>query len=652
MSTQTLFDRSSSPNASSGRRTRFFAVLLTVLILQIFTPLLSAAGNEAQSTGTDVFSPYADPLQPFQLLWGDTHVHTSYSTDAALLGNSLGPEQAYRFARGETVTSSTGLRVGLKHPLDFLVIADHSENLGLAPMMVESNPELLSSSFGKKLNGYFRAGDLLKSMVFYDEQVGKSIDPIPLSESTKSAMWQRMTAAAEKYNSPGTFTALIAYEWTGTPGGSNLHRNVVYRDGKERADSILPFTAFDSTDPEALWDWMSRYEDVSGGKVLAIPHNGNLSNGMMFDDSSLSGEPLNTNYARRRMRWEPVYEVTQIKGDGETHPLLSSDDEFADFETWDTGSYTAAKKPGMIAREYAREALKRGLLYQQSLGVNPFKFGMVGGTDSHTSLATSEEDNFFGKAPPFEPSAQDTRFFENIIGHYPDPDGVDYAMPHARVSASGLTAVWATTNTREAIWDALKRREVYATTGTRIRVRLFAGYGFCLEDLTRSDFASYGYANGVPMGGELQGAGENESPAFIIQAERAPEGANLDRIQIIKGWIDSSGESQERIYDVAVSGHRSIDKKGRARTPIGNTVDEKSLIYSNAIGSARLEAFWRDPAFAREQGAVYYARVLEIPTPRWTSYDAGRFGVELPPNVPLTIQERAYTSPVWYWPTT
>jgi len=444
--------------------------------------------------------------------------------------------------------------------------------------------------------------------------------------------------------------ALPIYEWTSTPGGSNLHRNVVYRDGKDQADLMLPFTAFESTDPQALWDWMSQYEAVSGGQVLAIPHNGNLSNGLMFDDRSLAGELLTADYARRRMRWEPVYEVTQTKGDGETHPLLSADDEFAGFETWDTGSYTAAKKPGMLAREYARNALKRGLLYQQSLGANPFKFGMVGGTDSHTSLATSEEDNFFGKAPPFEPSAENTRFFENIIGHFPDPEGVDYAIAHARIAAAGLTAVWATTNTREAIWDALKRKEVYATTGTRIRVRLFAGYSFRPEDLLRSDFAPHGYANGVAMGGELRGADEGESPAFIIQAERAPEGANLDRIQIIKAWIDSAGESQGRIYDVAVAGDRTVDQQGRARTPIGNTVNEKNLTYSNTIGSPQLEAFWRDPDFSPEQGAVYYARVLEIPTPRWTSYDASRFGTVPPPDVPKTIQERAYTSPVWYWP--
>lgn len=652
MRAQVLWNANDPADTSRGGGTRFIVVLLTVFSPLLCPPMSSAATDATRPPRTDVFSPYADPSQALQLLWGDTHVHTSYSTDAALLGNSLGPEEAYRFARGGTVTSSTGLRAGLKQPMDFLVITDHSENLGLAPMMAESNPELLSNSFGKKLNDYFQAGQLLKAMLFYDEKVGGGIDPIPLSDATKSGMWQRMTAAAEKYNSPGTFTALIGYEWTSTPGGSNLHRNIVYRDGKERADRMLPFTAFESTDPEALWDWMSRYEEVSGGKVLAIPHNGNLSNGLMFDDVSLTRELLSADYARRRARWEPVYEVTQIKGDGETHPLLSRDDEFADFETWDTGSYTTAKKPDMLAGEYAREALKRGLLHQQSLGVNPFKFGMVGGTDSHTSLATSEEDNFFGKAPPFEPSVQNTRFFENIIGHYPDPEGVDYAIPHARVAASGLTAVWATTNTREGIWDALKRREVYATTGTRIRIRLFAGYSFRPEDLARSDFASYGYANGVPMGGELHGAREDQSPAFIIQAERAPEGANLDRIQIIKAWVDSSGASQERIYDVALAGGRSIEREGRARTPIGSSVSKKSLTYSNNIGAARLETFWRDPAFAREQGAVYYVRVLEIPTPRWTSYDASRFGLEPPPDVPVAIQERAYTSPVWYWPTT
>jgi len=596
------------------------------------------------------YSPYVSDAQPHRLLWGDTHLHTSFSTDAALLGNTLDPVQAYRFARGETVTSSTGLKARLLTPLDFLVVSDHSENLGLAPMMAESNPELSATEFGRELQALFQSGELLPAMTLYDGEVATGRDPLPLSDKLKSSMWSRMTAAAESNNEPGVFTALIGYEWSGTPTGSNLHRNVIYRDGSELADQKLPFTAFDSTDPERLWDWMASYEQTTGGQVLAIPHNGNLSNGLMFDDVTLGAQPLDADYARKRMRWEPIYEVTQMKGDGEAHPLLSPDDQFADFETWDTGSFVQAKHAGMIEREYAREALKRGLAYERKLGANPFKFGMIGSTDSHTSLATSREENFFGKAPPFEPSAERTRLYENIIGHYPDPDGIDYSIAHARASASGLTAVWAADNTREAVWDALQRKEVYATTGTRIAVRLFAGWQLRASDLNRSDLATYGYANGVPMGGELSKAGPDDAPVFIIQALRDPGGANLDRIQLIKGWVDSDGVNHERVYDVAVSGDRTIDASGRCDTPVGNTVDATSASWRNAIGAASLAAHWVDPDFKADQQAFYYARVLEIPTPRWTSYEAQRFGSKIPADVPRSIQDRAYTSPIWYSP--
>jgi hypothetical protein len=350
------------------------------------------------------------------------------------------------------------------------------------------------------------------------------------------------------------------------------------------------------------------------------------------------------------MRWEPVYEVTQMKGDGEAHPLLSTADEFADFETWDSGSFVRAKKPGMVEREYAREALKRGLEYEAQLGANPFEFGLIGSTDSHTSLATSREENFFGKAPPFEPSADSTRFEENITGHYPDPDGIDYSISHARAAASGLTAVWASENTRAGVWDALHRKEVYATTGTRISVRLFAGWDLQPDDLNRSDLVSFGYANGVPMGGMLSGAGKDDTPAFLIQALRDPDGANLDRIQVVKGWVDEAGTSHERIYDVAVSGARTIDENGRCMAPVGNSVDVFNATWRNDIGAPALAAHWSDPHFDATQSAFYYVRVLEIPTPRWTTYDARRFGTRVPPGVPSSIQDRAYTSAVWYTP--
>jgi hypothetical protein len=384
--------------------------------------------------------------------------------------------------------------------------------------------------------------------------------------------------------------------------------------------------------------------------VLAIPHNGNLSSGLMFDDVTLTTKkPLDRDYAQRRMRWEPVYEVTQMKGDGEAHKALSPNDEFSDFETWDKGSFgPEPHTPDMLPREYAREALKRGLAYEQKLGANPFKFGMIGSTDAHTGLATTTEDNFFGKISPLEPSARPERFDEVITGRLSkDPAQRQFAW---QTSASGLAAVWASANTREALWDALARKEVYATTGTRLTVRIFAGYDFTPEDVQRHDFAKYGYQKGVPMGGDLNAAPAGKAPSFLIRALRDADGANIDRVQVIKGWLDSSGKTQEQVWDVAVSGDRKIEADGRCKTPVGNTVDVADASYKNTIGAPMLFGYWKDPKFDAKQRAFYYVRVIEIPTPRWTTYDAKIFGVKLPPNCPTSIRDRAYTSPIWYTP--
>ncbi|MGR3662358.1 MAG: DUF3604 domain-containing protein, partial [Paracoccaceae bacterium] len=395
--------------------------------------------------------------------------------------------------------------------------------------------------------------------------------------------------------------------------------------------------------------WMAEYEKNTGGKMLALSHGGNLSNGLMFDDVTLTTKkPLTRDYAERRMRWEPLYEVTQIKGDGETHPSLSPDDEFADFETWDKGSFGAAKDADMIPREYAREAYKRGLAYEASLGANPFKFGIVGGTDSHTGLSTTQENNFFGKIAAVEPTADPIRFNEKITGYLPDPQGRDYTTLHYKASASGLTAVWVRENTREAIWDAMKRKEVFATTGTRMRVRLFGGWDYTAADLLRSNFAEHAYDNGVPMGSDLTAA-TSDSPTFLVQALRDPDGANLDRVQIIKGWMAADGTLHEVVYDVACSGDRMIEGNKCAGT-VGNTVNVEDATYDNSIGNGFLASHWSDPDFDPAQSAFYYVRALEIPTPRWTTIDAKVFGVERPGDVPESIQERAYTSPIWYTP--
>ncbi|MGD8421701.1 MAG: DUF3604 domain-containing protein, partial [Gammaproteobacteria bacterium] len=392
------------------------------------------------------------------------------------------------------------------------------------------------------------------------------------------------------------------------------------------------------------------YEKNTGGKLLAIPHNGNLSNGLMFDDVTLSGEPLDADYAKRRMQWEPVYEITQIKGDGEAHPLLSPTDEFADYYTWDKGSFgEQPKTPDMLPREYARSAWKRGMEYESKLGVNPFKFGVVGSTDSHTALSTAQEDNFFGKVTMVEPTADPIRFEEAITGRF-SPDDPSDDLIHADALAAGLAAVWARDNTREAIWDAFKRKEVFATTGTRIRVRVFAGFGFSETDQQRSDFASYGYEKGVPMGGDLTAAPADGAPSLLIRALRDPDGANLDRVQVIKGWVDGDGNTQERIWDVAVSDDREIGPDGRCKIPVGDTVDVENASYTNNIGAPFLAAFWKDPEFDPAQRAFYYVRVIEIPTPSWIAFDEKFFGSKAPDHVRRKQQERAYTSPIWYTP--
>ena len=459
-------------------------------------------------------------------------------------------------------------------------------------------------------------------------------------------MWEEMIGYAEAHNEPGKFTAFIGFEWSAMPAGNNLHRVVVMRDDGDKASEVLPFAAYDSDDPEDLWQWMARYEEKTGGQVLAIPHNGNLANGVMFATETLSGKRIDKNYAAARAKWEPLYEVTQMKGDGEAHPLLSPDDEFADYENWDRGNWAGEKKtPEMLPHDYARSALKIGLQLEDKLGVNPFKFGMVGATDSHTSLSTTREDNYFGKVALMEPG--EDRFKGQIV---PDPQGVGTATYEFETIASGLQGVWSRENTRESLWDAMNRKETYATTGSRITVRVFAGWDFDEKTVLRADFAKVGYRGGVPMGGDLKAAPAGKSPQLMIRALRDPDGANLDRVQIIKGWLDAKGKLHEKIYDVACSDDRAITAKNRCDRLVGSTVNVEEAIYTNDIGEPLLMAYWQDPEFDPKQRAFYYVRILEIPTPRWTTYDAAFYGVALPEGVPPIQQERAYTSPIWYTP--
>ena len=640
-------------NANRMMSTLGAIVLMSFAITSVFAETLPDYGIKSVPKKDKEYSPYLDRGYPQKVLWGDTHLHTGWSTDAGFMGATKGPEEAYRFARGEEVVSSYGVRTKLVRPYDWLVVADHAENLGLAPMAIAKDPALMRLPFGKKMADLLEQGKTDQAYAEWLTAINEGGDPLN-DDKLRGTAWERMTDYAEQYNQPGVFTAFIGFEWTSNPGGNNMHRNVIYRDGKDKANRVLPFSNFDSTDPEQLWKWMAGYEAKTGGQMLALAHNGNLSNGLMFDDKTLSGKKLSRDYAERRMRWEPMYEVTQMKGDSEAHPMLSPNDEFADYGTWDKGSFGAAKDPGMINREYAREAFKRGLVYEEKLGVNPFKFGLVGSTDSHTGLSTAREDNYFGKVSKFEPYLVDgkhneERFTDKVTGRVPDPKGRNFDIFHAQTLGAGLAAVWATENTREAIWDAMKRKEVYACTGTRISVRVFAGWDFVEEDVQRPDFAETGYRNGVPMGGDLRKAPKSKSPTLMVRALRDPDGANLDRIQIIKGWADKKGKTYEKVYDVAWSDNRKLDSKGKL-PPVGNTVDIEKAQYTNSIGDALLMGYWKDPDFDPEQRAFYYVRVLEIPTPRWTTYDAAFFGVERPEMVKPTHQERAYTSPIWYTP--
>jgi hypothetical protein len=597
------------------------------------------------------YSPYAGRSFATFPLWGDTHLHTSVSFDAGAFGNRLGVPEAYRFARGEEIISSTGVPAKLSRPLDWLVVADHSDNMGFFPDLLSGAPHIVSDPKGKDWLNRIKAGegvDVAMEIIglFSQGKFPESLIYEPDSAPYKSA-WQATVEAAEDYNDPGKFTAFIGYEWTSLVQGNNMHRVVIYRDGADKALQMVPYTTYPpqgSPNPRDLWKWLTTFEEKTGGDVLAIAHNGNLSNGIMFPlEAQWDGTALDQSYVTQRKTWEPLYEMTQIKGDGEAHPFLSPEDEFADYETWAIGNLDVSevKTDDMLAGEYAREALKRGLAIEARLGTNPYKFGQIGSTDSHTALATAQEDNFFGKHTGAEPGPERMShpFMENEKGTI---------MGWQQVS-SGLAAVWARENTREAIFDAMARREVYGTTGSRMFVRFFGGWDFTPADLGSRSPAFAGYEKGVPMGGDLPSRSGDDAPTFMVYALRDPIGANLDRIQIVKGWLDADGTTHEKVHDVVWSGERSPGANGKL-PPVGNTVDAATANFTNTIGTPELAAVWTDPSFDPSQKAFYYARVIEIPTPRWSTYDAFRFGVPIPEGAPVSTQERAYTSPIWYAP--
>ena len=595
------------------------------------------------------YSPYANVEHPTRVLWGDTHLHTTNSLDARLLGVTLGVADAYRFARGEQVVASSGQPARLSRPLDFLVVTDHSDLLGMVDRLLRGDPALLEHDELREVHEMVMAGgeQAAAAMAMIANALDGDYRGPLLNAALMRSTWERYVETADRFNEPGRFTALIGYEWTPTNSGDKLHRNVLYRDGALKAAQLFPFTANDSLNPQDLWAWMQRYDDETGGQLLALAHNGNLSNGQMFpvETNPNTGAAIDADYVSTRARWEPLYEVTQIKGDSEAHPHLSPADEFADFETWDRGNVTLEilKTPDMLQYEYAREALKNGLKLERKLGVNPYQFGLVGSTDSHTALSTAEESNFFGKFSLVEPSAG--RVTQPML----EFDG-RRMWEIWETGAAGYAAVWAQENTREAIWDAMRRKEAYATTGPRMTVRFFGGWTFSQADASMQSLAETGYANGVPMGGTLPPAPEGAQPTFLVAALKDPHSGNLDRIQIVKGWLDASGATHERVFDVVWGdAHRRQPVAGKL-PPVGNTVNVADATWSNAIGDAELVGLWKDPTFDAAQPAFYYARVIEIPTPRWTAYDAAHYGVAPPAESPMTLQERAYTSPIWHAP--
>ncbi len=576
--------------------------------------------------------------QETQLYWGDTHLHSSYSVDAYSTGNYKGdPDMAYRFAKGLPVLHPvTREKIRIEQPLDFLVVADHAEMLQLQIRLEENDPDLLATATGRRLAEVLKQDKraVFREVAQINTGGGQDLLRDIYTPANRRNAWKRQMAAAELHNDPGRFTTLIGWEWTSAPEWSNLHRVILTSADAATAQKFYPFSSYDSQRPEDLWAWLEKTSAEAGVEFLAIPHNSNMSNGMMFDMVDSDGRRITAEYARQRIRWEPVMEVTQTKGTSETHPQLSPSDEFADFEI--RNKLLTGPEAKVSPNSYARTALLQGLELEAGTGANPYKFGLIGSTDSHNGLVATEEGNFYGK----------------LANHMltESRKGEQSNFPAWELSASGIAGVWATENTRTAIFNAFKRKEVFATSGPRIAVRMFGGFNFKGGDARAKDIATVGYRKGVPMGGDLTAAPRGKAPAFLLHAVKDPLGANLDRIQIIKGWLDAAGVKHEQIYEAAWAGERRPDGNGKL-PPVGNTVDAGTATYSNAIGAAQLATVWTDPDFDPALRAFYYTRVLEIPTPRHSTYDAVALKIDASETrQPVAIQERAYSSPIWYTP--
>ena len=616
-----------------------------------------------------------------RLLWGDTHLHSSYSADAYMAGNrSAGPDAAYRYAKGEPVIHPYARnRVQITEPLDFLAVADHAEYLGVLPVVLGGDFDQPEASIFEELKSWaiitvlnYAIEDPVEGTKAFSKrlpvpeiQSGDTRDPIQAaidagtagglesiglinvdaSKRISASQWNLSMQAAEQHNQPGVFTTLVGWEWSQTASGVNLHRIVVSDVEPTVAQGFDPVGADDAPYPEQLWDSLEVLSESTGANFISIPHNSNLSKGYMFAKTQLSGEAMTPAYASKRAKWEPLVEVTQIKGDSETHPELAPDDEFAHFERFNFYLQAFPQGLGYKAQrgDTIRTALQDGMALEQDLGVNPFQFGLIGSTDSHSGMASAEEPNFWGKVAIDSIPENKRR---------DDPDGYgdgEQSFNGWNMQAAGLAAVWADNNDRQSIIAAMKRRETYATTGPRIGLRAFAGWDFSEEDLSRADFVQQGYARGVPMGGELESAPEGATPRFMIVASKGANDHNLDRIQVVKSWLDGDGNSFDKIFDVSWSGDRALDAAGKLAS-VGSSANTRTGKTSNDIGAEQLATVWQDPEFNPNSAAVYYVRVLQIPTVRHSQLDAIALGSETPREGPAVIQERAYSSPFWYQP--
>ncbi|MGB0932292.1 MAG: DUF3604 domain-containing protein [Chitinophagales bacterium] len=578
------------------------------------------------------------------LYWGDTHLHTNYSSDAFLFGTMMAnPDEAYRFAKGEVmVYPPTGEKIKIKRPLDFLVVTDHAEGLGTLNKARKKDPMLLSTEAGKKLAAIVDGKPGIPMFLKWLRAKNQGSQGLTAMDTGKvmKTIWAEHNKFADDHNEPGKFSAFIGWEWTSTLGGNNLHRVLFTPQDASVADQFLPYSATHSPNPEDLWAWLDETTEKYGIELVSIPHNSNVSGGLMFpDENDSKGNKIDVSYAKTRAKWEPIVEITQIKGTSEVHPVISTDDEFADFELWDillkSNGGKKASRAGVHKGDYTRYALKEGLKMEENLGVNPYKFGQIGSSDTHTALSSVDEDNFTGK---------------NLMdgGAENKSDSWIYDIKHLDFSSSGYAAVWAESNTRRDIYDAFIRKEVYGTTGPRIQLRFFAGYDFNDQDLQSADYAGIGYKKGVPMGSDLAQAPADKAPSLMIVASKDPDGANLDRMQVVKGWLEN-GETKEKIFEVKWAGDRKLDGKGKLPA-IGNTVDVKNATYTNDIGEKELAVVWTDTEFDASQRAFYYIRVLEIPTPRFSTYASAKLGQEPWDGAYPVIQERAYSSPIWYTP--